>query len=325
MNSRELIKALYAREKTPRPGMTYDRGLINDLVGGGPGNPIDYEQKRWVEGNFEYYDDIWGNVWSRMNDGCKVGEISKPALENWSQLDSLKLPEYDFDASVKAYSEEFAKHPDRFRIAGMSGWVFNNSRYLRKLEIYLMDMCLYPDELKVLHRKMADIFEQNIKAAGAAGADAIMFCEDMGTQNDLLFSPEMWDDYFKDLYTELFSLAHSCGMKVMMHSCGQNTKILERLLKAGVNCFQFDQPTIYDMQWLSGLLKKYNALLWSPVDIQKIMPTGDRKIIEAGVDEMLKYFDGMVIFKNYPDLPGIGVEEEWDDWVYNRVLEKASS
>ena len=31
----------------------------------------------------------------------------------------------------------------------------------------------------------------------------------------------------------------------------------------------------------------------------------------------------MLICKNYPDLKGIGVEQEWDDWAYNTMLEVA--
>jgi uroporphyrinogen decarboxylase len=321
MTSREIIKAIFAHEETPRPGMTFDRGRINDTVGSGPGSPVGYTPKRRVEGEEEFYDDMWGNLWVRMTEGCKAGEVCKPVLEDWSQLDDLKLPEFDYDTAVASYKKGFAEYPDRFRIASMTGWVFNSSRYLRKLEVYLMDMCLYPEELKILHAEVAKVFENLIRAAGEAGADAIMFCEDMGTQNSLLFSPEMWNDYFSAMYAELFGLAHDFGMKVMMHSCGQNTEIIESLLKAGVDCFQFDQPTIYEMSWLAAKLREYNAILWSPIDIQKIMPTGDRELIEAGVDEMFEHFKGMVIYKNYGDLPGIGVEKEWDDWAYNCILE----
>ncbi len=321
MTSREIIKAIFAHQETPRPGMTFSRDRINDFVGAGPGEPVGYVHKRWIEGEQEFYNDMWGNLWVRMTEGCQAGEVCKPVLEDWSQLDDLMLPEFDYETAVASYRKGFAEFPDRFRVAGMTGWVFNSCRYLRKMEIYLMDMCLYPDELKMLHERVARIFENLIRAAGEAGADAIMFCEDMGTQNRLLFSPEMWHDYFGDLYARMFGLTHELGMKVMMHSCGQNTEIVEPLLKAGVDCFQFDQPTIYDMAWLAGKLREYNAVLWSPIDIQKIMPTGDRKLIEAGVDEMFKHFRGMVIYKNYGDLPGIGVTDEWDDWAYNYILQ----
>ncbi|MFA7230093.1 MAG: uroporphyrinogen decarboxylase family protein [Victivallaceae bacterium] len=319
MNSREIIHANLEHCNPVRPGLTFNNGRINDMCWGGPDNPKGWTKKRWVEGQYEYYDDIWGNIWVRMTDGCAAGEVFKPAIEEWTQLKDFQIPQYDFEETVNSMRQGFAKGGDKFKLAGMPGWVFASSRYLRKMEIYLIDMLLYPEELKQLHEKVAGVFELLIRAAGEAGGEGIFFCEDMGTQNGLLFSPALWQEYFGDLYRRLFGLAHECGMKVFMHSCGQNRQILEPLLQAGVDCFQFDQPAIYDMAELAQLLKKYQAALWSPIDIQKIMPTGDRQIIEKGVEDMFKHFEGGLIFKNYGDLKGIGVKNEWDNWAYQAI------
>jgi hypothetical protein len=35
---------------------------------------------------------------------------------------------------------------------------------------------------------------------------------------------------------------------------------------------------------------------------------------------MVETFHGGLIAKNYPDLHGIGVEPEWDDWAYEEFL-----
>ena len=323
MNSAEIIRANLAHSGASRPGLNFDRERRNDLVWGGPGNPVGYEQKRWKEGNVEYYDDIWGNLWHRFTDGCAKGEIFRPAIEDWAQMAELRAPSYDEDMTIASFRSGFAAHPDRFKLAGMPGWVFADARYLRKMEVYLMDMALYPEELHRLHRKIAALYEKIIVAAGKAGADGICFAEDLGTQRDVLFSPEMWQEYFGELYAGLFARAHEYGMSVWMHSCGQNRKLLEPLLKAGVNCFQFDQPAVYDYDDLAALLRRYRAVLWSPVDIQKIMPTGDRTLIEQGAEEMFRAFHGFLICKNYPDLPGIGVKEEWDDWAYRKIMSLA--
>ena len=50
--------------------------------------------------------------------------------------------------------------------------------------------------------------------------------------------------------------------------------------------------------------------LWSPVDIQKVLPTGNEDFIHAESRKMCEIFDGCLIAKNYPDLSGIGVTEE---------------
>ena len=302
--------------------MTFDGDRISDMVGRGL-TPKGYVQRRWVEGQLEYYDDEWGNLWRRMKDGSAKGEVFKPAITDWSQLDDFRVPDYSHPDCAAAMNALFSQPTDKFRIAHIGGWIFDNARYLRKMEIYFCDMALYPQELKRLHRLVEGVYEFKIHQAGRAGADGIMIGEDMGTQTGLLFSPAMFREYFKDQYTRLMSIAHDYGMKVLMHSCGQNWAIVPDLLDAGVDAFQFDQPALYDMPRLAALLRERKAALWSPVDIQKILPTGDRALIEAGAREMYDIFQGGLICKNYPDLRGIGVEEEWDMWAYRAICERA--
>jgi hypothetical protein len=320
MTPREIILANIEWNGAPRAGLTFDGNRINDMVSAGLLAPIGYQQKRWVDGNREFYDDEWGNLWCRMVNGCLKGEVCKPAISDWSQLKDFRAPRYDRQACVEHLRKAFGEFPDRFKVAGIGGWIFDNARYLRKMEVYFADMALYPDELKRMHRMVAGVYEQKIHAAGESDADGIAIGEDMGTQKGLLFSPAMWREYFADEYARLFSIAHEYGLKVLMHSCGKNWEIVTDLLEAGVDCFQFDQPTIYDMPRLAETLKAHRAALWSPVDIQKILPTGDRKLIEEGAREMCRIFKGGLICKNYPDLPGIGVRPEWDQWAYEAIL-----
>jgi uroporphyrinogen decarboxylase len=322
MIPREIILANIEHTNPPRCGMTFDGDRISDMVGCGL-TPRGYVQRRWVEGQLEYYDDEWGNLWRRMKDGSAKGEVFKPAITDWSQLDDFRVPDYSHPDCAAGMNALFSQPTDKFKIAHIGGWIFDNARYLRKMEVYFCDMALYPQELKRMHRLVEEVYEQKIHLAGRAGADGIMIGEDMGTQTGLLFSPAMFREYFKDQYSRLMSIAHDYGMKVLMHSCGQNWVIVPDLLDAGVDAFQFDQPALYDMPRLAALLRERKAALWSPVDIQKILPTGDRALIEAGAREMYEIFEGGLICKNYPDLRGIGVEEEWDMWAYRAICEKA--
>jgi uroporphyrinogen decarboxylase len=323
MKSRDIVLANLDHTGAPRPAVTFDNGRMNDMVSAWAGPPPGYTQKRWKEGNREFYDDIWGNLWVRMDEGPVKGEIHTPAITDWSQLKDFKAPVYDVDKAADTMRAGFAKDTtgEKYKVAGIGGWIFDNARYLRKLEVYLLDMALYPDELKIVHDKVAVMYEQLIRAAIKAGADAIMIGEDMGTQTGLLFSPAMFQDFFKPMYARLMGMAREKGLKVLEHSCGQNRAILDDLIDCGVSAFQFDQPTVYDMDDLSSLFRRRKVALWSPIDIQKILPTGDRDYIRSEAKRMCKIFDGCLIVKNYPDLPGIGVKPEWDQWGYEAVLE----
>ncbi|MAT41200.1 MAG: hypothetical protein CL609_02585 [Anaerolineaceae bacterium] len=320
MNSKEIILANINHTNPPRPGLDFDRGRICDVIFSDFYNPR-YSQKRWREGNIEYYDDEWGNLWNRMIDGSFKGEICRPAISDWGELNDFILPDYTHEDCTSFMAADFKANPDKFHITNLGGWIFNDARYLRNMDVYFMDMGLHQEELIKLHNLLATVYEQKIHLAGKIKADAIFLNEDLGTQTRLLFSPKMFRFYFKDLYTRLFSIAHEYGMKVIMHSCGKNWDILPDLLDAGVNVFQFDQPTVYDMPKLAALLKERKAALYSPIDIQKILPSGNQSFIEAGAVEMIQTFNGHLICKNYLDLPGIGVKPEWDDWGYQAILE----
>lgn len=324
MLPREIIYANLEQGDPERPGLTFTgNGRINDMITCSLGPSEIYRPKRWIEGNREFYDDEWGNIWHRLVDGSRGGEICEPALVDWRQLDNLQLPDYDNPRRYERVREVFSQPTDKFRLAGMPGWVFATSRYLRKMEIYFTDLIEYRDEIERLHTIVTDLLVKVVRLYGECGADGIFYCEDLGTQDRALVGPAMWRDVFKPHYERLTAVAHEYGMKVLMHSCGYNWQLLDGLMDAGVDCFQFDQPAVYDLPALAAKLKVRKVGLWSPVDIQQIMPTGDRALIEAEAERMVRLFNGFLIMKNYGDLAGIGVQEEWDMWAYNAILRAA--
>jgi len=320
MTPREIILANLGQGEPERPGLTFSGDRINDTLCCGLGPSETFKGRRWTEGNVEYSDDEWGNIWHRLVDRSAGGEIFQPAIKDWSQLKSLRLPDYDNPSRYKHMREALSKPTDKFKMVFLPGWVFATSRYLRKMEVYFTDLVLFPDEIERLHTIVTNLLVKVIHGCADAGAEAIFYCEDLGTQDRLLMSPAMWRRLFRPHYLRLTGAAHERGMKVFQHSCGYNWELVDDLIEAGIDCLQFDQPAAYDMPALAAKLRKHKVALWAPVDIQKVMPTGNRALIEAEAEKMVKLFNGLLIMKNYGDLKGIGVEPEWDLWAYNAVL-----
>lgn len=85
---------------------------------------------------------------------------------------------------------------------------------------------------------------------------------------------------------------------------------------------QFDQPELYGSDVLAS---KYGKRLTfhSPVDIQKIMPTGDKEYIEKSAVNMVNVFKkigGGLIAKDYPQWGAVAVEEEWATWARDTII-----
>ena len=315
MTSREIIRANIECRCDERIGFNFDGGRRDDFAGAGVSRP--FQPKKWVEDGCEFSTDEWGSVWHRIVGMSQGGEVFRPAIADWSDLDRLELPDYDNPAYYDGARQLVASDMTRFRIGWMPGWPFATGRYLRKMDTYFIDLSAERERIEILHDRVTALFERVIDRYGEIGMDSIMYCEDLGIQDGLLMSPEMWRDVFRPLYERLTSRAHRHGMKVIQHSCGYNWLLVDDLCESGVDCLQFDQPAVYDLPALAAKLRKHRVGLFSPCDIQKVLPTGDRGLIERETRRMVETFRGGFIAKNYPDLHGIGVKPEWDQWAYD--------
>ena len=73
MTPRENILANLEHTGPERIGLTFDRDRINDILFAGCPAPAGYTQKRWTEGDREFYDDVFVNIWVRMIDASVKG------------------------------------------------------------------------------------------------------------------------------------------------------------------------------------------------------------------------------------------------------------
>jgi uroporphyrinogen decarboxylase len=323
MTPRDIILSNIECRCADRIGMNFDGDRLNDFAGVGIGHSI--PTRTWVEGDVEYSTDIWGNTWFRLAAFSKGGEIFKPVLEDWAALDDLQLPDLDNPAYYQAARDLGASGTDKFRLGGLPGWPFAICRYLRKMETYFADLVAERERIDILHDRVTTLLEGVIARFGEAGLDGIIFCEDLGTQDRVLIGPRMWNEIFRPLYERLTHRAHACGLKVIQHSCGYNWELVDHLCDAGIDCLQFDQPAVYDQPALAAKLRRHRVGLFSPCDIQKVLPTGNRAFIEAETRRLVETFRGGFIAKNYGDLHGIGVQPAWDQWAYETFLQAGAA
>ena len=266
--------------------------------------------------------DEWGNIWQRIDDTSK-GEVVKGALSDVSEIENYELPDFskfeDFQTVVKARKE----NRDKWLIGGMPGFSFNIARKIFKIDNYLMALVLEREKIRILHDRIDILLENMIRNHAKAGADCIMYPEDWGTQSQIFISPDLWYDEFFPRFQKLFGIAHQCGIKVFMHSCGKIAAIVPGLIKAGVDVLQFDQPDLHGIDQLAEYQKKSKITFWSPVDIQKTLQTRDEKNIRAKAREMLDKLwkgKGGFIAGFYTDNVAIGLDPKWQEIASDEFL-----
>jgi uroporphyrinogen decarboxylase len=266
-----------------------------------------------------------GNIYGRLERKTK-GECVKGALqEGWEALDRWVLPVIDEKAEENIKSESYREN-DKYVLGGLPFAIFSSLRDCRHMDNALMDTILEPDCVKIFLDRIMDLAVKILDRAAARGVDGIMIADDMGTQISLFFSPGAFRELFKPYYKKLAGEIHSRGMDFFLHSCGKVYDIVGDLVEAGVDVFQFDQPELSGSEvWAREFGSR--AVFYCPVDIQKIMVSGDRRLIEEGALHMVnsfKKYGGSLIAKDYPAWGDINVLPEWAQWARNLISANAA-
>ena len=196
------------------------------------------------EGQYlEYTTDGWGAEWV-CNIFCGLGHPVKWPLENWSALDTYRLPpavlsEYDW-----MYRNQTADTGRQYFKKG--GWVSLLERLcaLRPIEEIYMDLSEGGSEINKLADMIAERHAAGIELALQTDIDAIQFADDYGTQISMLVSPELFRSFFKPRYAELIKPIKAAGKKVLFHCCGYSLPIFEDLKEIGVDAI-WPQLNVY--------------------------------------------------------------------------------
>jgi hypothetical protein len=315
MTSREIVLRTINFEGPERIAMRLPEPYPNDIVSTGTSADPNWKPARTFNpAQGAMWEDEWGNVWSRLDNFSK-GEVVEGAIKDWSELDDYPMPTYDDPARYQDARKEFAERPDRFKIGGLPGFPFAIMRYLRRMEIFLADLILHPHEVRRLADRVTALLVQCIENWAAVGADGVMFAEDWGTQDRLLVSPAMWRELFKPDFKAICEAARRRNITVWMHSCGYIYDIIGDLIECGISVLQLDQPGLFGIDRLAADFGG-RVTFWSPVDIQRVLPTGDAEKIEGFAREMIAKLGacgGGFIAGYYGGNEAIGVRPEWQD------------
>lgn len=335
LTPRENMKRLVAHSNPERIAWDFPSIEMTDIqkahsriMKNVPDNPYnkfgDYPELRALTGfHGELRRDIHGNIYGRF-EGKTKGECVRGVITDWDRMDDYYLPEYSEENHDRLLSLNLFDC-DKYVVTS-GGSLFSELRDARLMENALMDTVIYPDEVKAFMDKISDFEVKIIKHCADCGIDAYFMGDDWGTQERTFISPESFRELFKPYYKKISDAAHNAGMSVIMHSCGYNYAFINDFIEMGIDVLQFDQPDVYPAETLADEFGS-RVSFYSPVDIQKIMPTGDKNIIVNRTNEMLELFKthchGSWIAKEYTNYSDINLKPEWMKWFFDTVINNA--
>jgi uroporphyrinogen decarboxylase len=118
----------------------------------------------------------------------------------------------------------------------------------------------------------------------------IMIFDDFGYKKGLFMSPAKYKEYVIPWLKRICTTAHNAGLKVFLHSCGDDYKILPDLIDAGVDALHPIEPTTANPEYnIFKLNEKYGDKLSfvgnvSPQDLSDKHPTD----IQTYVKKLIK-------------------------------------
>lgn len=237
---------------------------------------------------------------------CEISGVMEggaPTVKRKYRKEGLGMDGHVLLEDMTKVDEVIAKMPDpkkatllfhmpskRYKVAWLFSVFFENHWTIRGMENTLMDFYLYPDEVKRLYRAMCDYHKGIIKRCKEElHADAVFFGDDMGTQNGPFFSPEIFREFFFPLWKEMIDYAHSLGLQVWLHSCGDVTLFIPMFIEAGLDVLHPIQKYAMDQE---KVFEEYHDKIgfFYGFDVQQVIPFGTADEVEAECKRTMDLF-----------------------------------
>lgn len=150
--------------------------------------------------------------------------------------------------------------------------------YLRGTEEFMADLALEPAVAECLLQHIAAYYlEYNRRVFEAAGGliDVFFMGDDLGTQQSLWVSAEMYRKFFFDRFAAFNAQAHRYGARTMFHTCGRVTPLVGLLVDAGLDILQSLQPEAIGEE-IALMKREFGRRLCfqGGIDIQHVLPSG---------------------------------------------------
>lgn len=180
-----------------------------------------------------------------------------------------------------------AKHGGDYGVIGdMEATIFELAWNLVGMEKFLMDITTEEPYIPVLLDKIAAYATNCGLMMIDLGADMLWTGDDVGTQNGMMISPNIWREHFKPRMKAMFAAfkARKPDIVIAYHSCGSIRPIIPDLIEIGLDILNPLQPLATGMA-LEEFYQLYadQLIFFGAIDVQELLPNGTPAEIEAEV------------------------------------------
>ena len=166
----------------------------------------------------------------------------------------------------------------------------HQAQFIRGFEDWFLDIGGNREIFNHIHNKLLDIHKKAAKLAlDEVGEliNAVIYAEDLGMQNSLFVSKEMYRKTIKPYQEEYFSfLKENYNVNIIYHSCGAIKPLIDDFIDLGIDALNPVQVSAGGMEDTEELSNKYSSeiIFWGGgCDTQQVFPHGDLEAVEKEV------------------------------------------
>lgn len=265
--------------------------------------------------NNKRYENEWGVVFESIN--TAIGEAAISPIKSPEDIADYEIPDlgaaYRFETAKKTVHD----NPDKYVLGVLGASNTAAMLFMLLLDLFgfeecMVNLALYQEEVEGLISRITDQHIRSIEGFAKAGVNGIIAGDDLGLQDRLIISPDMWRAMFKPYYKKIIDAVHRNNLDMMLHICGNITEIIEDLIEIGLDVLQIDQQDNMGIEIL-GERYKGRITFFCPVDIQTTLCTGELDKIKEKAIQLLNCFgssEGGFLAKMYPQPSSIGISRE---------------
>ena len=173
-----------------------------------------------------------------------------------------------------------------------NGNLFETSWYMRGFERMLMDLALNPELANAIFERVCSFYCEHftrVLEAADGGVDLVFTADDIGGQQGLLMSLDMWERNIKPYHERLNRAIHAFGAKVIYHSDGAVMRAVPGLIEMGIDVLQALQ---FDAAGMDPVVLKENygdrLCFEGGISVQHTLPFGTAEQVRREVIERVE-------------------------------------
>ncbi len=244
------------------------------------------------------YLDEWGTTWRKARDGHYLyvdGPFFDVKNPDPLAVDDYKWPDPDNPGYYRGLGQRaraLRENTDCAIILNLPIGVIHQGQFLRGFADWLKDLYKHREFVCALMDMTADVWIRLVEnALDTAGdnVDVVFFGDDLASQLAPLFAPQMYRDLIKPRHRRMIAAVKSRrDVKVLYHSCGAISTLIDDLIDIGVDAVNPVQVTAKDMA-PDTLKRRFGdwVTFWGGINSQETLPFGTPDEVRGEVRRMI--------------------------------------